>query len=155
MPRLEVKEHKKLVLVKTLKKELRDAPLDSVDQEIIKFTQKLDLLKVQVFGPLVIHNVGTNIHEDGTMTLDYNLIVQAYDYKQYKNKFIAEERYECNHCLYLHYEGRPEDISYAHMKLDLFEYENELITTGELYTVCISENESYVVMDLFKPVVFS
>lgn len=155
MPKLEVKEHKKLVLVKILKKELRNAPLDSVDQEIMKFSQKIELLKVQVFGPLVIHNIGTNIHEDGTMTMDYDLIIQAHDFKQYKNEFITEERYECKHCLYLHFEGRSEDVPYAQMKLDLFEFENDLITTGELFTVCLNENETTVIIDLFKPVVFS
>lgn len=155
MPKLEVKEHKKLVLVKTLKRELRNAPVDSVDQEIMKFTQRVNILKAQVFGPLVIHNIGTNINEDGTMTLDYDLIVQAHDYNQYKNEFIIGERYECKHCLFLHYEGRPKDLSYAHMKLELYEYENDLIASGEIYSVCISESESHLIMDLFKPVVFS
>lgn len=155
MPKLEVKEHKKLILVKVLKKELRGVSLDSIDQEITKFSQKLDLLKVQVFGPLVIHNIGTNIHEDGTMTMDYDLIIQAHDYMQYKNEFIIEDRLVCEHCLYIHFDGRPEDLSYAHMKIDLYEYENDLVTKGEMYTVCISEGENHVVMDLFKPVVFA
>lgn len=154
MPKLEVKENKKLVLVNVLKVELRNLPIDDLDEEVKKFMKKIDLLKVQIFGPLVIRNIGTNIHEDGTMSVDYDIMIQASDYKQYKNEFIIEDRYECKHCLYLHYEGKQEDMSYAYMKLELFEYENDLVTTSELYTVYIKESEANVVIDLFKPMVF-
>lgn len=153
MPKLEVKEHKKLVLKNVLKKELRNINMEQVDQEILKFTQRIDLLKVQAFGPLVIHNIGTNISEDGTLTMDYDLLVQAYDYLQYKHEFVTIERFSCDHCLYLHFEGSPEEVTYANTKLDLYCYENDLSSSGELYTVCIQENEHYVVMDFFQPVV--
>lgn len=35
-----------------------------------------------------------------------------------------------------------------------FFYENELESTGEIYTVCIQENEDHVVTDLFRPVMY-
>lgn len=152
MPKLEVKENKKLVLKNVLKKEFRGAPLDSIDQEVVKFIQKVDLLKVQIFGPFIIHNIGTNIHDDGTMTMDFDLMIQANDYKQYKHEFMTEERHVCEHCIYVHYEGSPENVSYAHAKLDLHIYENDLLSNGEMYTVCIRDQEDYTVMDFFRPV---
>lgn len=155
MPKLEVKEHKKLVLKNVLMKEYRNAAFDSIDEGITKFVQKIDLLKAQVFGPLVIHNIGTNIHENGELTVDYDIIVQANDYRQYKNEFSIKECLTCDHCLYLHFEGSPEDIQIAQSKIDLHIYENDLSASGELYTVCIRDDEEYTVMDFFKPVRFS
>lgn len=155
MPKLEVKENKKLVLKNVVKKEFRGAPLDSLDQEVVNFLQKIDMLKVQTFGPLIIYNMGTNIHEDGTMTMDFDIMLQANDYKQYRHEFHIQERYVCEHCIYLHYEGSPENISYAHAKLDLHIFENDLLSNGDTYTVCIRDGQDYVVMDFFRPVIFT
>lgn len=154
MAKLEVLENKKLVLKNVLIKELRNISLDEVDQEIQKFTNNLDILKVKAFGPLVIKSCGTNILDDGTITTDYDLIVQAHDYMQYKNQFVTKQRFECPHCAYIHFDGNPLELNYAHTKLDLFFYENELESTGEIYTVCIQENEDHVVTDLFRPVMY-
>lgn len=151
MPRLEVIENKKLVLKNVLIKELKSINMETVDQEIQNFMRKVELMKAQVFGPLVIHTIGTNISETGEITSDYELIVQAHDYLQYKHEFITKERLSCPHCLYLHYDGSPEELMYAHSKLDLYIYEHELSTSGELYSVCIQESEHNVVMDFFQP----
>lgn len=155
MPKLEVVENKKLVLKNVLKKELIAVDIENIDKEINNFMVRLELLKVQVFGPLIIHSIGTNISETGEITMDYELLMQAHDYMQYKNEFVCEERFVCPHCLYLHYEGIPEDLTYAHSKLDLYVFEEELSTTGELYSICLSENENYLSMDLFRPVQLS
>lgn len=45
------------------------------------------------------------------------------------------------------------ELHFAHSKLDLYFYENELIETGVLYSVCIQDDETYSIIDLFKPVV--
>lgn len=103
MAKLEVLENKKLVLKNVLIKELRNISLDEVDQEIQKFTNNLDILKVKAFGPLVIKSCGTNILDNGTITTDYDLIVQAHDYMQYKNQFVTKQRFECPHCAYIHF----------------------------------------------------
>lgn len=152
MPKLEVIENKKLVLKNVLKKELKVIRIENVDKKINDFMIRLELLNVQAFGPLIIHSIGTNISDIGEVTMDYELIMQAHDYNQYKNEFITKERFVCPHCLYLHFEGNPEDITYAHSKLDLFIYENELSSNGELFTVCLNENENYISLDLFKPI---
>ena len=54
MAKLEVLENKKLVLKNVLKKELRGISFEDIDQQINKFANRLDILKVQTFGPLVI-----------------------------------------------------------------------------------------------------
>lgn len=152
MAKLEVLENKKLVLKNVLKKEIRNINMEEIDNEIQSFTNTLQLLKVQVFGPLVIKSCGTTIGEDGSITMDYDLFMQAHDYKQYKHEFVLEEQHVCSHCAYIHFEGDPMELNYAHTKLDLHFYENDLHSNGEIYTVCIQDGEEYSVIDLFRPV---
>lgn len=152
MNKLEVLENKKLVLKNVLQKELKNIKMEQVDKEIAEFMKQIKLLNAQVFGPLVICTSGSNISEDGMITMNYDLFAQAHDYLKYKHEFATHERFVCEHCIYLHYEGTPEDISFAHSKLDLYFYENELISTGKIYTVCISKSNNYMVTDLFRPV---
>lgn len=153
MSKLEVLENKKLVLKNVIKKELRTIEMEDMNIHLQKFLNRVELLKIQTFGPLVIKSLGANISEDGHITTDYDFLLQAHDYKQYKHEFILEDRHVCSHCAYVHFEGKPEDINYAHTKLDLYFYENDLLSDGQIYSVCIQDSNEYVVMDLFKPVV--
>lgn len=153
MSKLPIQENKKLVLKNVIKKELRSIKFEEFDNELQKFSTKIELLKVQVFGPLVIKACGMNVSEEGIMTCDYDLFTQAHDYKQYKNEFVIEDRHVVEHCVYLHYEGNPEDVAYAHSKLDLHFYEHDLHSDGVMYSICLQESEDYLAMDFFKPVV--
>lgn len=152
MAKLKVLENKKLVLKNVLKKKLRNMKIENINNEIQKFGNTLNLLKVQTFGPLVIKACGVNIGDDGALTANYDLLIQAHDYMQYKDKFVTEERHECKKCAYIHFEGSPEELNYAHTKLDLYFYENDLESNGEVYTVLVEETKDYTVVDLFKPV---
>ncbi|MFN7249517.1 MAG: AraC family transcriptional regulator [Anaerobacillus sp.] len=152
MTKMEVKENKKLVLKQVLIKQLKNIQLDQIDEEVTKFTNQMQLLKVQTFGPLITKTSGTNFHEDGKITMDYELMVQAHDYKQYKKTFHTSERFECSNCVYLRYEGAPENIHYATSKLDLYFFENELASDGSTINVHVSESTDRIVVDIFKPV---
>ena len=152
MPKLEVLENKKLVLKNVLRKELKNIQLELLNEEINKFALLLDKLTVQTFGPLVTKSNGVNISDDGELIMDYDLLIQAHDYKQYKSSFEAIERLEVPNCIYLRFEGAPEDIQYAHSKLDLYFYENNLESTGEVYSVMIEDSEYHSVVDIFRPV---
>ena len=152
MPKLEVLENKKLVLKNVLQKELKNIQFDLLDEELNKFVLLLDKLNVQTFGPLVMKNSGVNISEDGEMTMDYDLFIQAHNYKEFKSAFEPIDRLEVPNCVYVRFEDLPEDLQYAHSKLDLHFYENELESTGEIYSVIIEESEHHTVVDIFKPV---
>ena len=152
MAKLEVKENKKLVLKNVLKKELRNIAMEELNKEIEDFGNMLQLLHVQVFGPLIIKNAGMQIHEDGIISLDYDLIVQAHDYQQYKDKYVTQEKIVAENCIYVRFEGASEEINYAYAKLDLYIYENDLIATGEDYTIHINNHPDYSVVDIFRVV---
>nr|MBS7718157.1 hypothetical protein [Vibrio cholerae] len=64
MSKMEVKENKKLILKQVLIKELKNMQLDQVDMEMNKFVNQIKLLKIQVFGPLIVSNTGVNVHDD-------------------------------------------------------------------------------------------
>lgn len=85
MAKLEVKDNKKLVLKSVICKKLHDTKVEDVDQEINKFHQHLQLLKAQIFGPLIVKSCGTTIHDDGLITTDFEFYIQAHNAQQYSN----------------------------------------------------------------------
>ena len=153
MNKLEVKTNKKLVLKQVLIKELKNISFEQIDAEITKFINELQLLKVQAFGPLITKSYGTNIHEDGTITTSYDIMVQAHDYKQYGNQFYTKELLQCEHCVHTRFQGKAEHMQFAYSKLDLYFYEHDLDTNGIVYNVFVSGETEKMVVDIFRPVV--
>ena len=152
MPRLVVKQNKKLILKKVINKTLDLIPFENLDIEINKFYNNIQILKAQTFGPLIIRNKGVKISENGDITSDYDLYIQAHDYKQYKNQFNVLDEVVVEYCLYIRYEGKPEYLQLAFNKLEIYEYEEDIITRGDIYMVSIEESEDHIVMYIFKPV---
>lgn len=152
MNKLEVKENKKLVLKQVLVKRHKSIKLEEMDEKLYTFTNQLQIFNVQTFGPLVTRNAGTIVHEDGSISADYELFIQAHDYKQYQKNFQIKERVEYPNCIYLKFKGKPEDLHFAHSKLDLYFYEQGLISKGDVITVLMNEYPDQIEVDLFKPV---
>jgi len=152
MNKLEVKTNKKLILKQVLIKELRDIPIEQLDSETKNFHSLINLLNVQTFGPLITKNYGTNIHDDGSITTSYDLMVQAHDYKMYKKQFKVVSQLQCEHCAYIRFQGESDNMQYAYTKLNLFFFENDLADTGVVYNVFLSNHSENMVLDIFKPV---
>ena len=55
--------------------------------EIDKFLNRLRLLNVQVYGPLIVGDKGIKISDEGYINSDYDLYIQTHDYKQYEKQF--------------------------------------------------------------------
>lgn len=152
MQKIEIKENIKLKLQKVICKKLKDIKIDKFDFEINKFISGIKLLKAQVYGPIAIRNKGTNISDDGIITSDYDLYIQAHDYEQYKNQFTVLDEVVVEHCLYIRFEGKPEYLQLAFNKLEIYEYEEEIITRGDIYMISLEDTPEKIVMDIFKPV---
>jgi len=152
MPQIILATNKKLVLKNVLRRELQNIEFDKLNDEINKFGILLDKLSVQTFGPLVTKNGGVNINNEGTLTTDYDLLVQAHDYKQYKSSFEVIERLEVLNCIYVRFEGNPDEVQFAHSKLDLYFYENDLESTDEIYSIMVEDSEHHSIIDIFRPV---
>lgn len=152
LQKIEIRENKKLILKKVINKSLDLIPLENLDTEINRFYNNIQALKAQVFGPLIIRNKGMKISDDGQITSDYDLYIQAHDYKQYKNQFNVLDEVVVEYCLYTRFEGKPEYIQLAFNKLEIYEYEEDIITRGDVYMVSLEDSEDYIVMDIFKPV---
>lgn len=153
MTKMDVKENKKLILKNVILKKFESIEMQNVDRESSKFLNEMKILNVQSFGPLVTKVSGHHIHEDGSFTMDYELMLQAHDYKQYKENYIIEDRIELSHCVYVRFQGEPENIQFAHSKLELYFYEENLVSDGVTISIIVSETPDEITVDLFKPVV--
>lgn len=152
MQKIEIRENKKLILKKVINKSLDLIPFENLDVEINKFYNNIHALKLQIFGLLIIRNKGMKIGDDGKITSDYYLYIQAYDYKQYKNQFNVLDEVVAEYCLYTRFEGKPEYLQLAFNKLEIYEYEEDMITRGDIYMISLEGSEDHIVMDIFKPV---
>ena len=153
MKKLEVKKDKRLVLKNVIIKELRNINIENLEVEIQKFTNYLLVHHIASFGPLITKMLGSNIHDDGNMTFDYDIMIQVNDMHLYKKQFKTMYEYTCDYCIYIHFVGKMEDLQYAHSKLDIYIYENELETNGVVYSIFISDSTESVVIDIFRPIV--
>jgi hypothetical protein len=153
MPKLEVKENKKLILRNVLQKHVEKIELSEIDSEISKFINFIEIAKIETVGPLVTFTKGIQISDEGLITMDYVIMVQT----QRKNgehgsyKFVNE--FILDNCIYVRYEGRPEEMQFAQNKLELYEWEHELTATGEQATVFVNETELSSTVDIFRKIV--
>lgn len=152
MGKLDLFSGKKLVLKKVLGKPLHGIALQDLDYEIHKFYQQLKLLNVQMFGPLITRHKGTNIHEDGTISVDYELYMQAHDYQQYDNHFSVYDEIRVENCLYVRFCDSPEYLELAHAKMNVYIYEEDIPVLEDTYNVFVSNNDTQITVDIFKPV---
>jgi hypothetical protein len=153
MSKLIVKENKKLVLKQVIIHELRGVLLQDLDEEMQKFITKIQVLNVNSFGPLITKSHGTTIHDDGMITADYDIMLQAHDYKQYSKLYKIEDQVSCANSIYVRFAGHPKDLDFAYSKLALYFYENDLEDTGIMYNLTLENHPEYTVVDIFKPVV--
>lgn len=153
MAKLDVKDNKKLVLKQVICKKLHGAKVENVDYEIDKFHQHLQLVKAQIFGPLIVKSCGTTIHDDGTITTDFEFYVQAHNAQQYSNMYDVQDMVSVPYCLYVHFEDSPEYLQFAYSKLELYLYENDIQTDGTVYTVYINSSPEKMTVDVFRPII--
>ncbi|MFA9467321.1 AraC family transcriptional regulator [Streptococcus sp. E24BD] len=153
MAKLEVKDNKKLVLKQVICQKLHGAKVENVDKEIDKFRQHLQLLKAQVFGPLIVKSCGTIIHDDGDITTDFEFYVQAHNAQMYSNMYEIQDTISVPHCLYIRFEDSPEYLQFAYSKLEIYMYENDIQTDGTVYTVYIKSSAEKMIVDIFRPIV--
>lgn len=153
MAKLEVKDNKKLVLKQVICKKIHGTKVEDVDHELDKFQQHLQLVKAQVFGPLIVKSCGTVIHNDGSITTDFEFYVQAHNAQQYQNIYDIQDIVSVPHCLYVRFEDSPEYLQFAYSKLELYIYENDIQTDGTVYTVYVNSSPEKMIVDIFRPII--
>ena len=103
MAKLEIKDNKKLVLKSVICKKLYDIKAENINQEIEKFYQHLQLLKAQIFGPLIVKSCGTTIHDDGLITTDFEFYIQAHNAQQYSNIYDVQDYIYFKYCFFFRF----------------------------------------------------
>lgn len=146
MEKIKIQEHKKLRLVNVLAKELRGVLLENLDEEIQKFTNFLDVTKIQTKGPLITKTIGTQISETGEISLDYDIYIQTVRELNFQGYAFYTEIVAEN-CLFAHFEGTQEEFNFVDAKLSLYIWENNLIARGEQYMIHLEQAENWLVTD--------
>lgn len=151
MGKLDILVNKKLVLKNVMIEKHSNISFAEIDKKMMEFENKLCLLNVQVFGPLITKMSGTQIRETGELSVNYDFMVQAHDYVQYKNQFETQESLVVSNCMYVRFDDEVQYLKFAISKLDLHMYENDIDESGVLYTVMMENDGNYVKVDYFKP----
>lgn len=152
MAKLNVFENKKLVLKNVLIEQNNNIKFDEIDKKITDFENKIKLLKIQTFGPLVTKMYGTQINEEGQLSANYDIMIQAHDFEQYKKQFRIHKKLTAEYCVYVRFSDKPEFVQMASSAMELFMYENDIDDSGILYTVILDTTEDNLILDYFIPV---
>lgn len=151
MDKLNLQENKKRVLNQVILYALRGVRLETLDTEIKQFKDKINHLRAKTFGPFVTYHRGTTMSENGYPKIDYDVMVQAENYLDFKGVFQTVDYLECSDCVYVRFDDHPSYLNFAYAKLDIHFYENNYQSDGTFYSVVISDSPYRLVMDIFKP----
>ncbi|WP_350343904.1 hypothetical protein PRVXT_000266 [Proteinivorax tanatarense] len=151
MSKIILKNNKSLVLKNVLIRKLHCLNLDDLEGEIKDFKHSLKKHRVKTFGPLITKCYGPNVHKDGRITANYEIIIQAHDYLKYKSLFETRKSLNCGKCVYLRYSDEPEFMDFAFSKINMFITENNLNTVGVTYNAYVEQDHKNVVFEIFKP----
>lgn len=153
MPKLLVRENKKLVLNKVIKNDLFQISSLDLQKKIDDFNNDLIVNQAQLFGPNIIQYKESTITSDGRILLNLTIYQQAHNYKEFSNKYDIEEKFLSPKCIYLRYDGIFSDMDIIEKKIDVYCYENNLITKPNIFVIMVEQSEDRVIADYFKEVI--
>ncbi|HFE9851869.1 TPA: hypothetical protein ACGBG5_002536 [Enterococcus faecalis] len=152
MEKIIIQENKKLKLVNVLVKELRRISADDIQNEIRRFMNFLEVAHIQIRGPLITRTIGTHIDSIEGLLIDYDIMIQTVRTFSIENyKFLNSLSF--NNCLYVHYKGNQDELTYIQTKFELYVWENNLISTGEEIIVHLDTDNEKMTVDVFRPMV--
>lgn len=153
MPKLLVRENKKLVLNKVIKNDLFQISSLDLQKKIDDFNNDLIVNQAQLFGPNIIQYKESTITSDGRILLNLTIYQQAHNYKEFSNKYDIEAKFSSPKCIYLRYDGIFSDMDITEKKIDVYCYENNLITKPNIFVIMVEQSEDRVIADYFKEVI--
>lgn len=149
MEKIIIKHRKTLKLINVLVKHCHGSGYD-VEHELVKLRNYIKISKLETQGPLIIKNLGADIDESKRIVLDYDILIQLKikTRVKYPHEFVNEIK--VNDCIYCRFNGKQEELQYAYSKLNLYIWENDLISNGEAYIIYLCDNHKNI--DIFKPI---
>ena len=152
MSKITILENKKLRLINVLSKELRNIQIEEINNEIQSFINYLDISQIETKGPLITKNLGTQILNNGDISFDYDIMIQTIRKQTDHGLYKFHNQIVVGNCLYAHFEGRADELSFAQGKINIHIWENDYVDLGEEYTVHLHSDEEWMEVDIFKPV---
>ncbi|MDR3022102.1 MAG: hypothetical protein LBU60_05480 [Clostridiales bacterium] len=153
MPKLEFKEKMNLTLNYVLSRKIPVKEVFGNGKQVEMLQNWIKAKGYHIQGPLIMYSGGIKGTEsDGTPIVESKLLTQLKEGKikaEYPYKFEQQIRLE--KCLYVRFCDKKDRFQFASMELQLYAYKNDVLLTGEMYTVLIEDKE-IMIADVFMPV---
>ncbi|MEF9894141.1 MAG: hypothetical protein RR738_12465 [Anaerorhabdus sp.] len=149
MNKLDICENKKLVLSNVIIQSFTKIKVEDLQNCIDTFVNDLLAMKVKIKGP-IITRYGEISFLDNNVYICVDLFIQLENHDEYTQKFMYKERFVCEECLYLRFEGNPKELEIIDKKFDVYCYENSLISKQSQFVVVLEESETYIKVDYFR-----
>lgn len=153
MPKLIVKENKRVVLNNVIRKDLFQIKTSDLQKTIDDFNNDLMANKAQLFGPNILQYKESTITSDGMILLNLTIYQQAHNYMEFSNKYTIDEKFISPKCIYLRYDGIFNYRDIIEKKIDVYCYENDLISKPNIFVIILEQSEERVIADYFKEVI--
>lgn len=142
-------KYKSLHLENVICESVSNIKIEEVNKYIISFLNRLELLKIKTTSGLITRLSGSEILENGEIRASYDFLIEIDgEYDEYTK--LTE--YRIDSCLFLHYDGEPQFFELAHVKLQLYLFEHELVNDGTIYTHMHSQKDNRLIADLYVPI---
>ncbi len=151
---IEMFENKKVLFSKLLVLNCKNKTVEERELYLTEFNNTIEEKNIQVKGPIIIQNLGSNIDEENT-TLDYNIMVQVETLDSSltlpSNYSYIDEIYR-ERCIQVVYSGKIEDLQHAFSKLELFSYNNAVSLCAEHFVVYSKMDDEIKKIEILQPI---
>lgn len=156
MGKIVISEDKTLKLQNVLstRMDLSADNLEIFDSEIQKMNIFIQTHGARQIGPLIQFN-HTELNENHEPELNMWFMLQSDNYIHNVEKpYRMDSVVRVKNCLYARYTGPEDKLKYAHDKLGVYAFENDIDLDGSNYTIFVDRNEEEetIIADVFMPV---
>lgn len=151
MPKLALSMNETLMIEEAVRTYVPQLQPHCLEEEISRFVKRLDVLKVEVDGPLIVKSYGTRIKHD-TLVVDYELIAPSKKAQQYQHSFFTTHHQNIRSCIRVAYKGDENYVHLAGQKLDIHLFENDIEDSGILFMVLHEDEPGQMHVDYYKPI---
>ncbi|MDR1913938.1 MAG: hypothetical protein LBQ68_05585 [Clostridiales bacterium] len=147
---IQVRENKTLVLNNVLLRKIGLKEKEDLSTTLERMNSYIKSKNWDTRGPLIIHDVIKDINLRDETALNMEAMFQlAQTPSSVTLPYIYVPSLRVENCLFARFAGRQSDVHYAHEKMSVYAYENDIALKTETYSVFLETRQEDVVMDIF------
>lgn len=154
MDRLQFSNNKTLKLTNVLKCKLNledeDFRLETLVEQMQSYIRVKGAMQI---GPLIQYTK-THLNENGELDVEVVFMLQCNNFIHVvEQPYQAESVLRVPDCMYVRYMGTEEKLKFAYDKINVVAFEEDIVLTGESYTIFVNQNEeeNTMIADVFMP----